>query len=68
MIVHKTGISDDPERFEFERWYLRTQTKSNYRRIVKSDVSGVYFDRVTTIAWRTWQAATARAKGAEGGK
>lgn len=61
------GINWDAERDAFERWYLGTQCARNRVRVHRDEVTGMYFDKVVTIAWRAWrQAAHRQAKAAAG--
>ncbi len=49
------------ERDAFERWYLATQCARNRVRVHRDEVTGMYFDKVVTIAWRAWRQATKNA-------
>jgi hypothetical protein len=51
----------EDERSAFEHWFLTTQCKRNYRRLIKDFDTGLYIDRVVRIAWRAWRVAFQRA-------
>ena len=59
--VDKAGIDWAIEQEAFERWYVSTQTKRNYRRLCKLP-TGVYVDLVVLIAWRAWRQSAYRAE------